>query len=206
MILIIQIGLLSPLIKYYLEEDFQIIKAYHYEYVGNILENIDLDKYDKIIILGGHQSILNIKVHRSLRQVIKLIEKCFEINKKVIGICLGAQLIAYFRGCEIKKLNKPKIGFDANVIINNKIFNDIFRYHHDYIVPNNNIEVLSEHENIPYFIKSKSLIGIQCHPDILPSEVDKFVDPNKLNKKLLISIEEMNIKNKELLNELLNYQ
>lgn len=203
MILLIQIGYLTPSIKTYLDEEYEIIKAYYYDILGDILNDINLDNYDKVIILGGHQSIKDIKEYRSLRQIVKLIEKCYETNKKVLGICLGAQLIAYSRGCKIGRLNEPKNGYDADIEIDGIIYKNLFRSHYDYIIPNDDIEVLCSSENIPYLIRSGSLIGIQCHPDIPPEDIHKYTDLDRLTKQLLISNEEMNERNKKILMQLL---
>lgn len=195
MLLIIQNGYLGTFISRYLDEDYEIIKSFETD-----VSQIDLNLYSIIIILGGHQSIatssfidestdksneksddksndnsnnkFNDKLDDKLQNVVSLIRKCVDINKPVFGICLGCQLIAHALGCEVKFSGKLNVGYDTNVLG----FDNIFRCHHDYVVPNDAIEVIDIFESMPYVFKHNKLIGIQCHPDIPPDCVIKYQD------------------------------
>lgn len=169
MILIIQNGYIHTNIGKYLQEEYELVKSY---YLFDV-DQIDLDKYSFVIILGGDQSLQNIKFCSNLQKVLRLIEKCLEIKKPVLGICLGCQLIAYFLGCEIKSSDNPHCGFDTEVLD----FKYIFRCHYDYIVPNEKIDVLDTFHGMPYLFRHQNLLGVQCHPDIPPENIIAY-QPN----------------------------
>jgi GMP synthase-like glutamine amidotransferase len=165
MLLIIQNGYFETHIFKYLDEEYEIIKSNTED-----VSKLNLDKYSIIIILGGHQSIVHITDYPYLINLVIFIEKCIEINKPVLGICLGCQLIAYTLGCQVKASNKLNIGYDTKILE----FEHIFRCHYDYVVPNNNLEILEMFDSMPYLFKYHNLIGIQCHPDIPPENIFKY--------------------------------
>lgn len=162
MILIIQNGFMTTNINRYLSEESVIIKSYDTD-----VSNLDLDLYSKIIILGGHQRIQNIQLYAYLLNVVSLVKKCIEINKPLLGICLGCQIIGYVLGCDIESDGKLHVGYDTKVLT----FDHLFRYHYDYVVPNNMVEVLSEYDSIVYLFRHHKAYGIQCHPDIPPDTI-----------------------------------
>jgi len=170
MILIIQNGHHRISIGRYLDEEYIIIKSYETD-----VSNINVNPYSIIIILGGHQSVSKLHVYKSLNNVIILIRRCIEIDKPMLGICLGCQLIAYALGCEIVSGNKLNMGYDTKILG----FDNIFRCHQDYIIPNDKIEVLDVFESMTYAFKHHKLFGIQCHPDLPPDQINNIdTNPN----------------------------
>jgi GMP synthase-like glutamine amidotransferase len=196
MLLIVQNGYITPFISKYTDEPYEIIKSFETD-----VSKIDINKYSIIIILGGYQSVTRINDFPYLLNVIKLIETCLIIEKPLIGICLGCQLIAYTLGCQIKSSGKLNIGYDTNILG----YYNIFRCHIDYIIPNNNITVLEYFDNMPYLYKYKNYVyGIQCHPDISPECVQKYSNHNISNQYAKQNNEEINKKNATILKFLLN--
>lgn len=165
MLLIIQNGYLTPSLPKYLKTKHVIIKSYE----CNVSE-LDLDLYDIVIILGGHQSITKIDYYPYLHNVLKLIKHCLNISKPIFAICLGAQLLAYSLGCTIRPDSKINIGYDIDILG----YKNIFRYHVDYIIPNDKLIVETKIDDIPYLFYHKKSVGIQCHPDISPECVIKY--------------------------------
>lgn len=164
MLLIVQNGFLNVSIGRYLDEKFEIVKSFLID-----VDSLNLAKYSIIIILGGHQSVKNINTYHELDGVVNLIKKCIAINKPILGICLGCQLIAHVLGCEIKSGNELNIGYDTYLFN----FGPIFTYHYDYVIANESIEVLQTINNMTYAFRHRNLLGVQCHPDISPDNVIK---------------------------------
>ncbi|BCS82905.1 putative glutamine amidotransferase-like protein [Cotonvirus japonicus] len=168
MLLIIQNGYITPYIYRYLDEDYKIIKSYDVD-----VSKINLNDYSVVIILGGYQSVVDIDKYSYLINVTELIKKCLTDKKPLFGICLGFQLIAYTLGCEIKSSGKLNVGYDTKILG----YENIFRCHIDYIIPNNKITILEYFDDMPYLYRHENHVyGIQCHPDIAPECVKKYSD------------------------------
>ena len=166
MLLIIQNGTIEISINKYLDYEYRVVKSFDTD-----VSNIDPTEYDAIIILGGHQSVTMLSSYPYLINVVELIKKCIDKNIPTLGICLGCQLIAYAIGCDIKSCDKLNIDYDTSIMG----FDNIFRCHIDYTVPNDKIKVLEYVDNMPYlFVHNKCIYGIQSHPDISPESVVKF--------------------------------
>ena len=116
------------------------------------------------------------------------IYKKFKGKKKIIGICLGFQLILFNEGGIIKQQNNIYHGYQSKVKVNNKskIFqkNKIFkigRYHslklHEPFKSNNiDITMRCTKSNTPMAFEDNfnKVYGFQFHPDSFLTENGKF--------------------------------
>ena len=112
----------------------------------------------------------------------------FKGKKKIIGICLGFQLILFNEGGIIKQQNNIYHGYQSKVKVNNKskIFqkNKIFkigRYHslklHEPFKSNNmDITMRCTKSNTPMAFEDNfnKVYGFQFHPDSFLTENGKF--------------------------------
>jgi GMP synthase (glutamine-hydrolysing) len=74
-----------------------------------------LDGYDGLIILGGPMSVYDVKHHPHLDTEVRLIDEALKSNVPVLGICLGAQLIARALGARVQPNDEKEIGwYDVN--------------------------------------------------------------------------------------------
>ena len=197
MFLIIQNGYIVPCLPKYLDETYIIIKSYELD-----VSNIDLDGYTIVIILGGHQSLTTINKYPYLNGVINLIKKCIQLKKPIFAICLGAQLVAYTLGCQIKSSDKVNVGYNINILDQS----NIFRYHIDYIVPNDKIVVKTAVDNMPYlYLYQDYIVGIQCHPDLTPECVIKYSNHDSSIKYALSNKETIDKANYMVINKIINF-
>lgn len=181
------------------------------DYINKLIED-----YDLIVIGGGTQHLTEDKIE-SYKEVLflkKIIKYCDEQNKLLIGICLGCQLIAYYYGCEIKKLDIPQIGYnylDNNTLNKEEIENDVylslidynklkgaFSFHNDYIDFKDNKELIligNCNNNNPYIIKhkSKSIYGFQQHPEHTQETLGRIIEIFKISENNKILDDEINI-------------
>jgi GMP synthase (glutamine-hydrolysing) len=70
-----------------------------------------LDGYHGMIVLGGPMSVNEPRKHPHLRTELKLIEDAMRREIPVLGICLGAQLIAKALGAEVYPSGDKEIGW-----------------------------------------------------------------------------------------------
>ena len=198
MICIIQNGFIDSNINLYLNKEYIIYKSYQVD-----VSMIDVESFDIFILLGGYQSVNKLDMYPYLKNVIHLISKLDEKKIPLLGICLGCELIAKTFGCTIKPLNEGIIDYNTKIVFENISYENIFRYHYDYIVENDKIDVLYKYNNIPYLIQKNKCIGIQCHPDIPPEHIQKYINNFDINYN--ISKTEINETNKKLLIHLITY-
>jgi len=67
--------------------------------------------FDILIIMGGPMSISDTEEHSWLIKEKAFIKNAIDSNIKVLGICLGAQLLAEALGANVYANNKKEIGF-----------------------------------------------------------------------------------------------
>lgn len=70
-----------------------------------------LQDFNLLIIMGGPMGVYDESKHPWLKTEKELIAASIKADKTVIGICLGAQLIAAVLGAKIKKSPHKEIGF-----------------------------------------------------------------------------------------------
>ena len=102
-------------------EDF--LRKSNIEYVITDLhaESIPSTKnVDMLVILGGPMSVNDADDYPYIAQEIALVKEFVSKQKKVLGICLGAQIIAKAFGAEVYAGRKKEIGwYDIEIIGNN---------------------------------------------------------------------------------------
>ena len=69
------------------------------------------DEFDFLVVMGGPMAAHDEKKYPWLLEEKRLIEKAIKTNKIVLGICLGAQLIADVLGAKVYKNKYKEIGW-----------------------------------------------------------------------------------------------
>ena len=152
----------------------------------HLLKKIDIDQFDLFIFHGGKQSA-NSK-SKAISYEYKFLKYLIKKNKSIVGICLGAQLIAKIYGSKISK-SKEKLfecGYKKNLKKNNKVFkNNLFflQFHTEGISFNKNMELLSKgilYEVDSFKIISKEIYGFQFHPEVTSKTIKRWHDIVKI--------------------------
>lgn len=180
----------------------------------------DIAEFDFLIILGGPMSVNDSDKLEWLKKEKELIKNAIISNKKILGICLGAQLLAEALGAKIYKNKNPEIGwfkiFESNrEIVNSKDLPTeclAFHWHGEtFQVPDGATILYSSDacENQIFSYKN-NILAIQCHLEIDKIGVQKLLincssDLNQLNKNYIQKEEEiLKIHNFYDINNLLN--
>jgi len=70
-----------------------------------------VDAIDGLVVLGGPMSVQDNPTHPWLADVKTYVKQAIDAKKKVLGICLGAQLIAEVLGAEVMRNGQKEIGW-----------------------------------------------------------------------------------------------
>jgi GMP synthase (glutamine-hydrolysing) len=70
-----------------------------------------LEGYNGLVVLGGPMSVNHVERHPHLGTEMRLIEQALEKDLPVLGICLGAQLIAKTLGARVFPNQEKEIGW-----------------------------------------------------------------------------------------------
>lgn len=71
----------------------------------------DVDRYRGLIVLGGPMNVDEQATRPHLRTELRAIERMLAQGKPVLGICLGAQLLAHALGARVERIPVPEIGW-----------------------------------------------------------------------------------------------
>jgi len=71
----------------------------------------DVSKYDALVVLGGPMNVDQTDAYPHLLTEIQCIRDALEQNMPILGICLGAQLIAAALGANVYANTKKEIGW-----------------------------------------------------------------------------------------------
>ena len=70
-----------------------------------------VDRYRGLVVLGGPMNVGDQAARPHLRTELRLIEQALRQDKPVLGICLGAQLLAHVLGAPVRRHAAPEIGW-----------------------------------------------------------------------------------------------
>ncbi|MFS0906515.1 type 1 glutamine amidotransferase [Priestia aryabhattai] len=153
-----------------------------------------LDEFDFLIILGGHMGAYEEETYSWLSLVKQFIKEAVNHNKYVLGICLGAQLIANALGGKVYPHTHKEVGWwpieinkDAsNVQILSGIADKFtaLQFHGDtFDIPKAAVLLGSSKgcEN-QLFIYDDRVIGIQFHPELTNELIEKALKTYEYSK------------------------
>lgn len=75
------------------------------------IENVDIQNADLLIVLGGPIGAYDEQIYPFLEGELSIVRKRLDAGRPLLGICLGAQLIARALGAKVYPLGVKEIGF-----------------------------------------------------------------------------------------------
>jgi len=146
-----------------------------------------LNDFDALIVMGGPMGVNDDAQYPWLSEEKRFIEKAVSANKIVLGICLGAQLVADVLGAHVYKSEYKEIGWFP-VRLSGKaqdslVFRSLppefmaFHWHGDmFDIPSGAIK-MAESEGCANqaFEYNRRVIGFQFHLESTRDSIDKLV-------------------------------
>lgn len=144
--------------------------------------------FDWLIILGGDMGIYDETAFPWLMEEKTFIRATIQANKRILGICLGAQLIAHVLGATVRKNKYKEIGWFPitpldgikDTMLSDVITDrtEVFHWHGDtFDIPDGAIAI-AESKACPNqgFVYGKKVVGLQFHPEITKDAAAAFFE------------------------------
>lgn len=168
-----------------------------YTYLNNADPLPKLRDFDLLIVMGGPMSVHDEKIFPWLKEEKIFIRKAIDSGKTVIGICLGAQIIAEIMGGEVVTCKNKEIGWFPIILTKdgqqNSLFSHlpesliVFHWHGEtFSLPAKAKLIASSEANAnQVFTIGKNVVGLQCHFEITPDSIKLMAE--KGSEELIVS-------------------
>ena len=166
----------------------------------------NFDCFDLLIILGGSMNIYEEDKYSWLKQEKEFIKELIKQDKYVLGICLGAQLLADALGAKVYPNNHKEIGWFPIKLTqearNTELFKEVpetlnvFHWHGDtFELPDKSTLVASSEACANQgFIYNEKIIGLQFHLETSKISIENLIkncNEDITNSKYIQTIAEM---------------
>lgn len=154
----------------------------------------DLSDFSHLVIMGGPMAVYEMENYTFLREEALLIEKAIKSNLHILGICLGAQMIAHVLGARVYPGKVKEIGwYEVSLTEEGKRDNVIsqlladrdraivFQWHGDtFDIPSGAVRLASSElfEN-QAFRFSDGIYALQFHIEVTPHIIREWFKNEK---------------------------
>ncbi len=125
-----------------------------------------LEDFDLLVICGGGMNVDQEDRYPWLRQEKQLIQQSLRAGKKIVGLCLGAQLLAEALGARVGKHTDWEVGWHS-VHLNNQEELKVFQWHgYSFDLPRG-AELMASNSNCfcQAFTYESRVLAFQFHPE-----------------------------------------
>lgn len=141
--------------------------------------------YDLLIVLGAPIGAFDDQLYPFLLQELEFIQSYLATEKPLLGVCLGAQLIARLLGAKVYPMQHKEIGF-STLSINQKILNNslsslenipVLHWHGDQFDIPNECQILASSQRCPNqaFSYKNHVLALQFHMEADPSRIEQWL-------------------------------
>lgn len=163
----------------------------------------DLQKYNGLIVLGGHMGVYEAEKYKHIATELKLIEDALKKDIPVLGICLGAQLLANVLGSEVRKSPTKEIGWcDITLTpegIKDPLFSHfekqekIFQLHGDtFDIPKSATQLVTSAVCPAQAFRYNKAYGIQFHLEVDQAMIWRWLESEQNRKNFFNSCPDFN--------------
>lgn len=143
-----------------------------------------LDSFSHLVVLGGPMAVYEMDRHPYLTAEARLIDKAIKKDKHVLGVCLGAQMLAHVLGARVYAGQKKEIGWYevaltddgmrdramSTLAVDGRPAAEVFQWHGDtFDLPDKAVRLASS-ELYPNqaFRFSSDVYALQFHIEVTP--------------------------------------
>ncbi|TNE73727.1 amidotransferase [bacterium] len=202
------------------ESGFTITETHWYQPEPNLP---DIRELDVLIVMGGPMGIYDETEFPWLIHEKKLIKEAISLHKKVLGICLGSQLLADAFGARVYPHTQKEIGWfpvqrytsSHPLAAHLPVEQTVFHWHGDTFDLPEHADLLASSSACKHqaFAIGDSVLGLQFHLEVESNDVQKMVKhgeheltkaPFIQSKEVILSENQYFETNESLLHQLLN--
>ncbi len=145
-----------------------------------------------VVIMGGPMGALDFDEYPGLKAEAKLARAAIAVNKPVLGVCLGHQIIATALGAKLKSGKEPEIGFAPIKRIDkhdyfsmwDKTIN-VLHWHNDVVsLPEGAQPLARSAATKNQAFRFGSALGLQFHLEVTPTLLEEWLDEPSMVKDL----------------------
>jgi GMP synthase (glutamine-hydrolysing) len=147
----------------------------------------DLAGYDALIVLGGPMNVDEAQRHPHLLTEMRLIEAALRADLPILGICLGAQLLAHVLGAHVGRNGKQELGWhEVRLTLDGACDpalqhlaggRQVFHWHGDTFAVPQSAVLLAESDLCAHqaFRYGRSAYGLQFHLEADEPVIDRWL-------------------------------
>jgi GMP synthase-like glutamine amidotransferase len=155
----------------------------------------DAEHFSHLVILGGPMAVYEMDSYPFLKEEAVFIEKAINAGKYILGICLGAQMLAHVLGAKVYRGAKKEIGWYevsltadglndhimSELSINSKTAAEVFQWHGDtFDLPDGTVRLASSELYLNQAFRfSGRIYALQFHIEITPEIVEEWMAAEK---------------------------
>jgi GMP synthase (glutamine-hydrolysing) len=173
------LGLIEPLL---VRRGFDV--RYHETGVDDFAA-IDLDAVDLLVVLGGPISVEDEDNYPWLSDEVALIRERLDAGRPLLGICLGAQLMARALGARVRPMGVKEIGFSPLTLTETGRSSalaelggqPVLHWHGDQFDLPVGMAALASTPICPHqaFAPHAKALGLQFHPEVDPARIEQWL-------------------------------
>jgi GMP synthase (glutamine-hydrolysing) len=149
-----------------------------------------LDAYGAVLVFGGAMHADQDRNHPWLREENLFLERLLDLQRPLLGICLGAQLLAKAAHAPVGPASEFEIGWhpvelteeaaDDPVVGRLPERFDAFQWHHyTYGVPAGAVELARSRVCTQAFRLGDSAWGVQFHPEVTLEQIEGWLEEDE---------------------------
>lgn len=145
----------------------------------------DATKFDAIMSMGGPMNVDEEDVYPYLKKEVTFLKRAITANVPVLGICLGAQLIAKACGARVEKMNEEERGWKKVFLTDagkkDSLFQripdylNVFQWHNDtFEIPYGGELLVTARECPHQAFRYRNAYGLQFHVEVTDALIKEW--------------------------------
>ncbi|MEJ0034713.1 MAG: glutamine amidotransferase [Gammaproteobacteria bacterium] len=151
------------------------------------LRDLDVSQADLVVSLGGPVGVYDTDAYPWIRDELEVLDRSVTLGKPVIGLCLGAQMLARVLGARVypgpvkelgwKPLTLTQAGRASVIAPLGEAGASMLHWHGDTFDLPQEAQLLASTAEVAnqVFQWRERVIGFQCHPEIQTEDIERWL-------------------------------